>query len=606
MINIGRRKDKLTQSLPGFEEDSVLTTGKYIAPEFGGADFGKPKIPSQPSPAKIGQQTRFLQQRITKPELRPYQERARKALLWAISASNPERANAVACLIFCGLGKTTIGCSIADEVAIKFKRKVLIVCPQEELIEQWIEGLERFGIIAMREQGKWDAFTEFATAEHVVVVASQQSLVGERLEKWPRDFFDLIMHDECDLALAPTWKYLFEHFVTARHIGFTATPKRLDGGTITKLFPVIPAGAVYTLKDGVRDGWAVRPVVKRAKHESIDLSKLRVTMGDFDKQGLDEVISQQLSSLVEAVIPVIEDKPTIAYFPTVLTAIAAAEVFNQFGITARAIDGKTKTRKQDFDDFKAREYQVLCNCNLVNRGVDLPLAEVAVMCRPTASETLYQQMVGRIMRKYEDPVSGYVKTKAIIVDFQWKFEKKKHTLATPLDLWDTKDTDVAVMKRAIEIASKIADEYPEMDLDGEELIERAKRDIREEVKGRVKAMVNGVRAQMTTLDPLLLDIMEIPERPATKWMSKLPATKAQIEYLQTAFKVRTDQIPDLSMQKASRMIEELKQRKSENLASWPQVQALIRNNVDLDEARAMTIREASDKIDELFESRKRK
>ena len=44
--------------------------------------------------------------------------------------------------------------------------------------------------------------------------------------------------------------------------------------------------------------------------------------------------------------------------------------------------------------------RVLCACDVLNEGWDAPETEVLLMARPTLSKVIYQQQLGRGMRKH--------------------------------------------------------------------------------------------------------------------------------------------------------------------------------------------------------------
>src|ERR1017187_3846550 len=158
---MGRRKDTATISLPGMGDTktSKRFSAKFIAPEFGGSEFGKYKgVLKKVVEARSAEPGGVLT--IDRPELRDYQEEAVKKLLWAISKRNPNAATAAAAVMATGTGKTACGAEIARKVAQVFKRKVLIVCNQTELIDQWLEALERIGAFALREQATDRAIEE--------------------------------------------------------------------------------------------------------------------------------------------------------------------------------------------------------------------------------------------------------------------------------------------------------------------------------------------------------------------------------------------------------------------------------------------------------------
>ncbi len=65
-----------------------------------------------------------------------------------------------------------------------------------------------------------------------------------------------------------------------------------------------------------------------------------------------------------------------------------------------AIDGKTPKaeRREAIERFTAGQVQFLLNFGVFTEGFDCPAAEVCVMARPTKSRSLYEQMLGRVLR----------------------------------------------------------------------------------------------------------------------------------------------------------------------------------------------------------------
>ena len=85
-----------------------------------------------------------------------------------------------------------------------------------------------------------------------------------RLGSFSRDFFDLVIVDECHRGGAndeSVWKKVLDYFSGAVHLGLTATPKCDQNGSTYEYFgkPVY----VYALKDGIADGYLSPFVVER-------------------------------------------------------------------------------------------------------------------------------------------------------------------------------------------------------------------------------------------------------------------------------------------------------------------------------------------------------
>ena len=82
--------------------------------------------------------------------------------------------------------------------------------------------------------------------------------------KYERDFFDLIIIDECHRGGAndeSSWRGILDYFDGAVHLGLTATPKRKDNADTYDYFgkPVF----TYSLKEGIQDGFLTPFKVKR-------------------------------------------------------------------------------------------------------------------------------------------------------------------------------------------------------------------------------------------------------------------------------------------------------------------------------------------------------
>lgn len=62
---------------------------------------------------------------------------------------------------------------------------------------------------------------------------------------------------------------------------------------------------------------------------------------------------------------------------------------------AEVVTGQTKDRADIIRRFTQREIPCLVNCMVFTEGTDIPLVETVIIARPTQSDALYTQMVGR-------------------------------------------------------------------------------------------------------------------------------------------------------------------------------------------------------------------
>lgn len=75
-----------------------------------------------------------------------------------------------------------------------------------------------------------------------------------------------------------------------------------------------------------------------------------------------------------------------------------AEAFQKAGVAADWISHTKGERDATLARFRAGELQVLVNVELLTEGVDLPAVQTVLLCRPTQSEVLLSQMIGRALR----------------------------------------------------------------------------------------------------------------------------------------------------------------------------------------------------------------
>lgn len=103
--------------------------------------------------------------------------------------------------------------------------------------------------------------------------------------KLPRDFFDLIVIDECHRGSASddsNWRLILDYFSYAVHLGLTATPLR-DDNKDTYLYFGNPL-YTYSLRQGIEDGFLAPYLVHRVVPEA-DATGWRPTLGQRDANG---------------------------------------------------------------------------------------------------------------------------------------------------------------------------------------------------------------------------------------------------------------------------------------------------------------------------------
>jgi superfamily II DNA or RNA helicase len=103
--------------------------------------------------------------------------------------------------------------------------------------------------------------------------------------------------------------------------------------------------------------------------------------------------------------------PAIAFCCSIAHATSVCSAFTAAGYRAKLVTGSMPMDERDdaISGLADGRTQVLCSVDVVSEGTDVPAVSAAILLRPTQSEALYLQQVGRILR----PQPGKI---AIVLD----------------------------------------------------------------------------------------------------------------------------------------------------------------------------------------------
>lgn len=251
---------------------------------------------------------------------------------------------------------------------------------------------------------------------------------GESILEALMQLVGLIVIDEAHRAAAPTYQRIIAHFGKTQHepaiVGLTATPFRHEYAvddpiagtlelrelfrTIIEPIEVLGEDARATLQER---GYLARPIfdvirteTRLKPPEGIDLENITaetIERIDYALKLRADKPDRRLVILERIVALCADPAALVIYFgPTVQDAECMAFLLRQQGIEAAFVSGGTRdvSRRKIIGDFKAGRTQVLCNCEVLTTGFDAPKVTHVVMARPTVSQVLYEQMVGRGLR----------------------------------------------------------------------------------------------------------------------------------------------------------------------------------------------------------------
>jgi len=104
--------------------------------------------------------------------------------------------------------------------------------------------------------------------------------------------------------------------------------------------------------------------------------------------------------IVHRLLSLPKDTPTLVYACTVEHAYFLSVILTAQGRKSGAVSADTPVtlRRALVHEFREEKIQFLCNYGVLTTGFDAPKTKCIALCRPTTSEVLYEQIIGRGLR----------------------------------------------------------------------------------------------------------------------------------------------------------------------------------------------------------------
>lgn len=210
----------------------------------------------------------------------------------------------------------------------------------------------------------------------------------------------LICLDEAHRSESTTYQKLLALYPNAGVVGLTATPVRGDGKGLGRTFSALVQP--ITTRALMERGYLVPP--RYFIPSELDLIAAREgRRGDFTQAELDAIADsnpQLIGDVVETFARVCPERRAVAFPCNIRHSLALRDAFNSVGIPAVHIDGHTprEERRDLMAAFRAGEYQILTSVNIAIEGLDVPDVSAVILARPTRSERIWIQAVGRGLR----------------------------------------------------------------------------------------------------------------------------------------------------------------------------------------------------------------
>lgn len=318
-------------------------------------------------------------------QLRPYQEAAVQVTLnWLKYKDTPAILS-----LPTGSGKTHVIGALAEHY-YNLGKRVLIMAHRKELLEQ-------AGNVINVPFGYYSASLGHKNLAELITIAGVQSL--SRVSDI--DPYDLIIADECHRLSnndeGQYWDTIKRH-PEAKLIGLSATPFRMKGSKLTWGEIVYEIGYRQLLNEKY-----LAPLVNKLK-STPDLSSVTVTAGDYSVDELEYVMVE--GGLIIAAIKNIKaysaDRRSVLIFcVSVKHCHLLGDLMAKNDMPAMVVSGETPMTERDamVNNFKSGALRYLINCEVFLEGFDAPNVDMIACLRPTKSKALWEQLLGRGVRK---------------------------------------------------------------------------------------------------------------------------------------------------------------------------------------------------------------
>lgn len=336
----------------------------------------------------------------------PFQERILDALIAERSLHDRWRNLVIAAT---GTGKTLIAAFDFNRFFIERHRqaKLLFVAHRKEILEQ--------ALATFRNVLRLNDFGELLVGPHQAsrlehLFCSVSMLSSRRLwEQVAADFYDYLVVDEAHHGPAASYRPVFDHFRPRILLGLTATPERMDGGSVAHDFGNrfaaeirLPEALEEKLLCPFQYFGVADPVSldadnfwRNGKYDEIELERVYT--------GAHALATQRFRAIHDALLryePDLSSVRGIGFCVTVTHAQHMAKMFTEHGIRSEVLTGETNDEMRSRLLYALRDGKLtfIFTRDVLNEGLDIPDVNTVLFLRPTESLTVFLQQLGRGLR----------------------------------------------------------------------------------------------------------------------------------------------------------------------------------------------------------------
>ncbi|RLG53692.1 MAG: ATP-dependent helicase [Thermoproteota archaeon] len=294
-----------------------------------------------------------------------------------------------------GGGKTYVGM----EAIYRLRVKTLVCVVTEELASQWRELLARkLGVAVGSFTGRSKKLGDVTVGIYNSVARYIDS-IGDK--------FGLIVFDEVHHVPAASFKEIALRAKAKFRLGLSATPERSDQNE--HLIFLCSGDVVYKI--------GYRELVKAGVLAEFRHHIIRVKLTDREKTQMwremalardeDErlMVQKRYALLAEKKIPAVlevveaeKGRKILIFTEYIEQAEKIHKALLEKGLKAELMVGRTRNRAEIFNAFKKGDVNILVTTRVLDEGVDVPDADVAIVASGSGSPRQMAQRVGRVLR----------------------------------------------------------------------------------------------------------------------------------------------------------------------------------------------------------------
>lgn len=408
-----------------FEHHSTVVTDEVLAAYS--KSWTKPRIFAKPEEQQawdeeqgvdmpLGEESEidFQQERQVIPLYEP--RGAQIEALYALKHTREEGWDRGIVVAATGIGKTYLAAFDSKDY-----KRILFVAHREEILKQAEDSFKKVrqtddtGFFYGNQKDS-DKEATFA----LVQTLGKSEYLNEAF--FAPDAFDYIIIDECHHATAKNYEAIRNYFKPKFWLFLTATPTRLDNEDV---FEIANYNTVYEvcLQEAINKDWLVPFRYYGIYDDTINYDEIAMKNGKYDQTELDKgLMIVKRADLVLKHYKKYNSKRAMGFCSSKAHAEYMADYFNKHKVSAVAVYSGEQgqmamNRAEALEKLEKGELQVVFSVDMFNEGVDVPSIDMVLFLRPTESEVVFLQQLGRGLRKYKG------KAYLIVLDFIGNYKK---------------------------------------------------------------------------------------------------------------------------------------------------------------------------------------